>query len=44
MSEIEDRQEISAFLKRRKAKIAKVQATPLQEITPNPTPWYRRPL
>jgi hypothetical protein len=44
MSEIEDRQEISAFLKRRKAKIAKVQATPLQEITPKPTPWYRRPL
>lgn len=44
MSEIEDRQEISAFLQRRKAKIAKVQVKPLEEITHKPTPWYRRPL
>ena len=44
MSEIEDKQEISAFIQRRKAKIAKVQVKPLEEITPKPTPWYKRPL
>ena len=44
MNEIEYKQELSALLQKRKAKITKVQVTPLEEITSKPTPWYKRPL
>lgn len=44
MSEIDDRREISNFIKKRRVKASEVKTDSVEPVTTKPLPWYRRPL
>lgn len=44
MNEISTREEIYAFIQRRKAKINSVGVKPVETVEVKQLPWYRRPL
>jgi hypothetical protein len=44
MSEIEDRNEMSDFIKKRRAKNSFVKPVSVEPVSAKPIPWYKRPL
>ena len=44
MSEIEDRNEMSNFIQRRRAKNSFVKPVSVEPVSAKPAPWYKRPL
>ena len=44
MSEIDDRNEISTFIKKRRAKNSFVKPASVEPVSAKPIPWYKRPL
>ena len=44
MSEIDDRNEISTFIKKRRAKNSFVKPASVEPVSTKPIPWYKRPL
>ena len=44
MSEIEDRNEMSNFIKKRRAKNSFVKPVSVEPVSAKPAPWYKRPL